>query len=132
MFISSNPPLIPGICTVAPTSTMVRLRLQRAATKSSCPTKRGTKEVQPGTKQGQAGTKQGQPGTKQGQPGTKQGQPGTKKDKGIIGQTPYTGVGFSLKSGYKKIVLTQELVLVLNQVSQKYCSQQFFLYFWQR
>ena len=88
MFISSNPPLIPGICTVAPTSTMVRLRLQRAATKSSCPKKRGTKEVQPGTKQGQPGTKQGQPGTKQGQPGTKQGQPGTKKDKGIIGQTP--------------------------------------------
>ena len=67
---------------------MVRLRLQREATESSCPTKRGTKEVQPWTKQGQPGTKQGQPGTKQGQPGTKQGQPGTKKDKGIIGQTP--------------------------------------------
>ena len=88
MLSSSNPPLIPVIWSVAPTSTMVRLRLQRAASESSCPTKRGAKEVQPGTKQGQPGTKQGQPGTKQGQPGTKQGQPGTKKDKGIIGQTP--------------------------------------------
>ena len=40
----------------------------------------------------------------------------------------YTGVGFSLKSGFKKIVLTQELVLVLNGDIQKYCLHQFFLY----
>ena len=53
---------------LAPTSTMVGLRLQR-----------GTKGVQPGTKQGQPGTRQGQPGTKQGQAGTKQGQLGTKQ-----------------------------------------------------
>ena len=89
MFISRNSPLIPGIWTVAPTSTMVRLRLQSSATESSCPAKRGTKEVKPGTKQGQPGTRQGQPGTKQGQPGTKQGQPGTKKrDSGIIWYHP--------------------------------------------
>ena len=31
----------------------------------------------------------------------------------------YTEVGVSLKSGFKKIVLTEELVLVLNQDSQK-------------
>ena len=79
MLISSNPPFIPGFWSLAPTSTMVRLRLQRAATESSSPTKKGTKEVQPGTKQGKPETKQGQPGTKQGQPGTKQGQPGEKK-----------------------------------------------------
>ena len=78
MFISSNPPLIPGIWTVVPTSTMVRLRLQRAATKSSCLTKRGTKEVQPGTKQGQPGTKQGQLGTKT---GTTRDKTGTARDK---------------------------------------------------
>ena len=40
----------------------------------------------------------------------------------------FRGVGFSLKSGFKKIVLTQELVLVLNWVSGKYCLHQFFLY----
>ena len=63
MLISSNPPLIPGIWSLDHTSTMVR---QRAATESFCPTKRGTKEVQPGTKQGLPGTKQGQPGTTKG------------------------------------------------------------------
>jgi hypothetical protein len=31
----------------------------------------------------------------------------------------YTGVAFNLKSGFKKIVLTKELILVLNRVSQK-------------
>ena len=82
MLISTNPSLIPDIWSLAPTSTIVRLRLQRAATESSCPTKIGTKEVHPGTKQGQAGTRQGQPRTKQGQPGTKQGQPVTKKRTG--------------------------------------------------
>ena len=40
----------------------------------------------------------------------------------------YTGVVFSLKSGFNQIVLTQELILVLNQVSQKYCFQEIFLY----
>ena len=35
---------------------------------------------------------------------------------------------FNLKSGFKKIVFTQELILVLNRVSQKYCLHQFFLY----
>ena len=35
---------------------------------------------------------------------------------------------FSNKSGFNKIVLTQELSSVLNQVSQKYCLHQFFLY----
>ena len=40
----------------------------------------------------------------------------------------YTQVGFSRKSGFKKIVLTQELVLVLNRDSQKYCLHQFSLY----
>ena len=64
---------------------MVRQRLQRPATELFCPTKRGTKEVQPGKKQGQPGTKQGQPGTKQGQNRDSQGQ---KKNRGIIGQTP--------------------------------------------
>ena len=82
LLISSNPPLIPGIWSLAPTSTMVRLRLQRAATESYCPTITGTIEVQPGTKQRQPATRQGQPGTKQGQPGTKQGQPGTKQGQG--------------------------------------------------
>ena len=80
--ISSNPPLIPGIWSLAPTSTVVGLRLQRAATELSCLTKRGTKEVHPGTKPGQPGTRQGQPVTKQGQLGTKQGRPGTKKGQG--------------------------------------------------
>ena len=81
MFISSNPPLIPGICTVAPISTMVRLRLQRAATESSCPTKRGTKEVQPGTKQGQLGQNrdsQGQNRDNKGQNRDSQGQKRTR------------------------------------------------------
>ena len=40
----------------------------------------------------------------------------------------YTGVVFSPKSGFKKIVLKHELILVLNRVSQKYCLHQFFLY----
>ena len=81
--ISINPPLIPGIWSLDPTSTMVRLRLQKVATDSSCQKKKkGIKGVQPGTKQGQPGTRQGQPGTKQGQPGTKQGQPGTKQGQG--------------------------------------------------
>ena len=71
MFISSNPHMIPGIWSVAPISTMVRLRLKRAATEPSCSTKKGTNEVQPETKQVHPGTKQGQPGTKQRQPGTK-------------------------------------------------------------
>ena len=31
----------------------------------------------------------------------------------------YTGDGFSLKSGFKKIVLTQELVLALNPLFDK-------------
>ena len=35
MLISTNPPWIPGIWSLAPTSTMARLRLQRAATESS-------------------------------------------------------------------------------------------------
>ena len=35
----------------------------------------------------------------------------------------YTEVGFGLKSGFKIIVLTQKLVLVLNRDSQKYCLQ---------
>ena len=39
MLISNNPPFISGIWSLALTSTMVRLRLQRAATASSCPTK---------------------------------------------------------------------------------------------
>ena len=38
ILISTNHCLIPGIWSLAPASTMVRLRLQRAATKSSCPT----------------------------------------------------------------------------------------------
>ena len=33
----------------------------------------------------------------------------------------YTKGGFSLKLGFKKIVLTQKFVLVVNQDSQKYC-----------
>ena len=40
----------------------------------------------------------------------------------------YTEVSFSLKSGFKKIGLTQKFVLVLNRDSQKYCLHQFFLY----
>ena len=40
----------------------------------------------------------------------------------------YTAVGFSLKLGFKKIVLTQKLVLILNWDSQKQCSHQNFLY----
>ena len=35
---------------------------------------------------------------------------------------------FSLKSGFKKIVLAHELILVLNWVTQKWCLDQFFLY----
>ena len=47
MLISSKPHLIPGInhyCvwSLAPASTMVRLRLQRVATESSCPTELDT------------------------------------------------------------------------------------------
>ena len=40
----------------------------------------------------------------------------------------YTGMVFSLKSGFKKIVLTQKLILVLNQVSRKYCLHRISLY----
>ena len=40
----------------------------------------------------------------------------------------YTEMVFSLKSGFKKIVLTQKLILVLNQVSQKYCLHRISLY----
>ena len=39
ILISTNAPLIPSIWSLAPTSTMSRLRLQRAASESSCPTK---------------------------------------------------------------------------------------------
>ena len=39
----------------------------------------------------------------------------------------YTGVVFSLKSGFNKIVLTEELILVLNRVSQKQCLHQVYL-----
>ena len=38
----------------------------------------------------------------------------------------YTVVDFSLLSGFKEVVHTQELVLVLNRDSQKYCLHQFF------
>ena len=40
----------------------------------------------------------------------------------------YTGTVFSLKSEFKKIVLTQELILVFKKISQIYCLHQFFLY----
>ena len=62
--------MIPGIWSLAPTSTLARLRLQRAATESTCPTKTLTE----GQKRCSQGQNQGQPGTKQGQPGTKNGQ----------------------------------------------------------
>ena len=39
-----------------------------------------------------------------------------------------TGFGLCLKSGFKKIVLTQELILVFNWVSRKHCLHQFSLY----
>ena len=35
---------------------------------------------------------------------------------------------FSLKSGFKKIVLTQELILVFSRISQKYCLHKVYLY----
>ena len=35
--------------------------------------------------------------------------------------------GVSLKSGFKKIALTQTKVLILNMDSQKYCLHQIFL-----
>ena len=38
----------------------------------------------------------------------------------------YTGVVISPKSGLKKIVLTQELILVSNLVSQNYGTNHFF------
>ena len=81
MLISTNHPFISGIWGLALTSTITRLRLQRAATESSHPQKKtgGTKEVQQWTTQGQPGTRHGQPGTNQGQPGTKQEQSGTKQ-----------------------------------------------------
>ena len=37
----------------------------------------------------------------------------------------YTGVVFSPQSGFKKIVLAQELISVLNRDSQKYCYTRF-------
>ena len=61
----ANAPLIPGIWSLAPTSTIARLRLKRAATESLSPkTITEGHNVQPGTKQGQPGKRQGQPGTK--------------------------------------------------------------------
>ena len=37
--------------------------------------------------------------------------------------------GFSLKSGFKEVVLTKNMVLLLNPDSQKYCLHHTFLYF---
>ena len=75
MFISSNPPLIPGIWTVAPTLTMVRLRLQRAATESSCPTKikrekRGAARDNTGTTRDKTRTTRYKKGTARNKKGT--------------------------------------------------------------
>ena len=73
MLISTNPPLIPGIWSLAPTSTMVRLRLQRAAAESSHPTKTIT-EGQKMCSQGQNRDSQGQDRDNQGQNRDNQGQ----------------------------------------------------------
>ena len=78
MFISSNPPLIPGIWTVAPTSTMVRLRLQRAETKSSCPTKKRDKRAAARDK---TGTARDKTGTARDKIGTTRDKTGTARDK---------------------------------------------------
>ena len=40
----------------------------------------------------------------------------------------YTDVGFHLKSGFKKIVLTPEWISVLNLNSRKNCLHQIYLY----
>ena len=101
MLIGSNPPLIPDIWSLAPTSTMARLRLQRAATESSCPTKKETK----GCSQGENRNSQGQNRDSQGQNRDNQGQnrdsQGQKKDRGIIGQTPIVAAREKGDSSYQ-------------------------------
>ena len=83
MLLSTNSPLIPVIWSLAPTSTMARLRLQRAATESSCPTKsltEGQKRCSQGQyrdSQGQDRDSQGQNRDNQGQKRDSQGQKGT-------------------------------------------------------
>jgi uncharacterized protein (DUF3084 family) len=105
MLISSNPLLIPGIWSLASTSTMVRLRMQRAATESSC-TKKRCSQGQNRDSQGQNRESQGQNRDSQGQNRDNQGQnrdsqgqnrdnqgqnresQGQKRNRGIIGHKP--------------------------------------------
>ena len=98
MLIRINPPFISGIWSLALTSTMTRLRLQRVATESSCPTKtitEGEKRCSKGQNrdsQGQDRDSQGQDSDNQGQNRDNQGQNrdsrGQNRDRGKIGQTP--------------------------------------------
>ena len=100
MLISTYPSFISGIWSLAPTSTMTRLRLQRAATESSRPTKTIT-EGQKRCSKGQNRDSQRQDRDSQGQNRDNQGQnrdnqeqnrdsQGQNRDRGIIGQTPIT------------------------------------------
>ena len=72
MLISTNPHLVPGIWSLAPASSMVRLRLRGAATESSCPTC-----VKPRITQGQ----QGIPGTAGGRAGIDMERSGITSDR---------------------------------------------------
>ena len=88
--ISTNPPMISGIWSLAPSWTIVRLRLQSTPTISYCPTK---KEGQKMCSKGQNRDSQGhdrdnleQNRDKQGQNRDSQGQ---NRDMGIIRQTPH-------------------------------------------
>ena len=80
MVISTNPPFISGIWSLAPTSTMARLRLQRAATKSSLPVKTIT-ERQKRCSKGQTGTARDKTGPAMDKTGTTRDKTGTTRDK---------------------------------------------------
>ena len=68
---------------LAPTSTMVRLRLQSTATESSCPTKKGDKR---GAARDKTGTARDKTGITWNKTGTSRDKTGTARDKTGMGQ----------------------------------------------
>ena len=89
IFISTNPCLIRGICSYAPASTMVRLRLQRAATESSGPTgvkpriNLGHQRI-PGTARERAGIDRDRAGIAKDRAGTARDRVGLARDRAVI------------------------------------------------
>ena len=81
--MSTNPPLIPGIWSLASVLPMLRLRLQREATEIFCPTatiqedKRGAAKDITGTARDKKGTTRDKTGTTRDKTGTARDKTGT-------------------------------------------------------